>query len=122
MTTLFFTEPISNEVEGLFRGNEFKRVLHSEKIKEAYKKNLYKKLCDVAKSFTNIKIENDYDAQLTLLSSVKQELTNFFENVIVNDNDVNIKKNRLLLLKFLCKTFDNYLSFAKYLNPSFFLY
>ena len=82
-------------------------------FKNEYDKNLYKKLCDVAKSFTNIKIENDYDAQLTLLSSVKQELTNFFENVIVNDNDVNIKKNRLLLLKFLCKTFDNYLSFAK---------
>ena len=61
----------------------------------------------------NIKIEIDYDAQLLLLSSAKVEVTNFFENVIVNDDDVNIKKNRLLLLKFLCKTFDNYLSFAK---------
>ena len=52
LTTLFFTEPISNEVEGLFRGTEFKRVLHSEKIKEAYKKNLYKKSLEQISSET----------------------------------------------------------------------
>ena len=65
---------------------------------------------------TNIRIENDYDAQLVLLSSVKQEITNFFENVTVNDDDENLKKNRLLLLKLVCQTFDNYFSFAKIEN------
>ena len=74
---------------------------------------MYKKLNIIKKNFENIKIENDYDTQLKQLSSLKQEVTSFFENVIVNDNDENIKKNRLLLLELLCKTFDNYLSFAK---------
>ena len=78
-----------------------------------YEKDLYKKLQYIRKNLTNIRIENDYDAQLILLSSIKQEITNFFENVIVNDNDENLKKNRLLLLKLVCKTFDKYFSFAK---------
>ena len=82
-------------------------------FKNDYEKDLYEKLHDIRKDFTNIRIENDYDAQLTLLASVKQEVTNFFENVVVNDTDKTIKKNRLLLLKLVCKTFDNYLSFAK---------
>ena len=85
-------------------------------FKSIYEKELYKKLQDVRKNFTNIKIENDYDAQLNLLSSLKQEVTNFFENVIVNDSDKNIKINRLLLLKLVCMTHDNYLSFAKLEN------
>ena len=39
-------------------------------------------------------------------------MEDFFNNVIVNDNDMAIKKNRLELLKMLCKTFDNYLNFS----------
>ena len=82
-------------------------------FKSNYEKDLYKKLHDIRKDFNNIKIENDYDTQLSLLSTAKKEITNFFDNVIVNDGDEDIKKNRLLLLKLVCKTFDNYLSFAK---------
>ena len=49
-TFIFLTEPISNEVEGLFRGNEFKKVLHGKSIKEIYKSKLYKKsLEDISK-------------------------------------------------------------------------
>ena len=47
------------------------------------------------------------------LSSAKKEVNDFFENVIVNDKDILIKKNRLELLQMLCKTFDNYLNFSK---------
>ena len=78
-----------------------------------YEKDLFKKLNYIRKNFTNINIENDYDAQLMLLFSAKQEITKFFENVMINDIDENIKKNRLLLLKLVCKTYDNYLSFEK---------
>ena len=34
-------------------------------------------------------------------------------NVVVNDNDPIIKKNRLELLKMLCKSFENYFNFSK---------
>ena len=46
-------------------------------------------------------------------ASVKKELTEFFDNVIVNDEDEALKKNRLELLQMLCKTFDNYFNFSK---------
>tara|TARA_X000000368_G_C23030138_1_gene712133 strand:+ start:128 stop:1444 length:1317 start_codon:yes stop_codon:yes gene_type:complete len=43
LTFIFVTEPISNELEGLFRGDDFKNVLHGNIIKEAYKSKLYNK-------------------------------------------------------------------------------
>ncbi len=50
LTCIFLTEPVSNELEGLFRGDDFKEVLHSKKIKKAYSEKLYKKsLEEIAK-------------------------------------------------------------------------
>ena len=99
-----------------FTSNENLSAVDPTLFRNNYEKDLYKKLHDIRKNLTNIRIENDYDAQLVLLSSVKQEITNFFENVTVNDDDENLKKNRLLLLKLVCQTFDNYFSFAKIEN------
>jgi len=38
---------------------------------------------------------------------------NFFDNVIVNDENSDIKKNRLELLKMFCKTYNNFVDFSK---------
>ena len=84
-----------------------------ELFKNKYEKNLYDKINDIRKNLTSINIEYDYEAQLSLLASIKRETSEFFENVIVNDKDKDIKNNRLQLLKMLCKTFDNYLNFNK---------
>ena len=46
------------------------------------------------------------------MSLAKKEIFEFFDNVIVNDEDKLIKKNRLELLQMLCKTFDNYINFS----------
>ena len=43
----------------------------------------------------------------------KIKVNDFFDNVIVNDKEEIIKKNRLELLKMLCKSFDNYFNFSK---------
>ena len=37
----------------------------------------------------------------------------FFDNIIVNDNDEIIRKNRLELLQMFCRTFENYINFSK---------
>ena len=47
------------------------------------------------------------------MSLAKSEIDAFFDNVIVNDEDPIIKKNRLELLKMLCKSFENYFNFSK---------
>jgi len=57
--------------------------------------------------------DENYEECLKILSSIKNEVNDFFDNVIVNDEDIIIKKNRLELLNMLCKTFDNYFNFSK---------
>ena len=57
--------------------------------------------------------DENYEESLKILSSIKNEVNDFFDNVIVNDEDIIIKKNRLELLNMLCRTFDNYFNFSK---------
>ena len=82
-------------------------------FKNDYEKNLYKKIHAIKKYFSSIGRDEDYDESLKTLSSAKIEVNEFFDNVIVNDQEELIKKNRLELLKMLCKSFDNYFNFSK---------
>ena len=82
-------------------------------FKNEFEKILYKKIHEIRKDFTNIGKDEDYEGLLKTLSLARKEVNDFFDNVIVNDQDELIKKNRLELLQMLCKTFDNYLNFSK---------
>ena len=82
-------------------------------LNNEYEKNLYKKIHQIRKDFTNLSQENDYKSLLESLASSKKEVNEFFDFVIVNDQDEVIKKNRLELLKMFCITFDNYINFSK---------
>ena len=82
-------------------------------FKNNFEKNLYKRIHDIRKYFSNVDREEDYIESLKTLSNSKNEVNNFFDNVVVNDNDPIIKKNRLELLKMLCKSFENYFNFSK---------
>tara|TARA_Y100000590_G_scaffold282124_1_gene317353 strand:- start:1816 stop:2385 length:570 start_codon:yes stop_codon:yes gene_type:complete len=82
-------------------------------FKNEFEKNLYKKINEIKKYFLNIGKEEDYLESLKILYSSKIEVNNFFDNVIVNDDDPIIKKNRLELLSMLCKCFDHFFNFSK---------
>ena len=82
-------------------------------FKEDAEKELYKKIHDIRKNLTSIKIENDYETQLSVLASIKNYVSLFFDKVTVEDKDDVLKKNRLELLKMLCMTFDSYVNFNK---------
>ncbi len=82
-------------------------------FKNEYEKILFKKIHEIRKDFTSIGRDGDYEGILKTLSLAKKEVNDFFDNVIVNDQDELIKKNRLELLQMLCKTFDNYLNLSK---------
>ena len=47
------------------------------------------------------------------MSEAKATTDNFFDNVIVNDENLDIKKNRLELLQMFCKTYNNFIDFSK---------
>ena len=78
-----------------------------------YENNLYKKIQNLRKYFSSIDEQENYENTLNNLASSRKEVSEFFDNVVVNDKDISIKKNRLELLQMLCKTFDNYLNFSK---------
>ena len=82
-------------------------------FKNDFEKNLYKRIHDIRKYFSSIGKTENYEESLKTLSLAKNEIDAFFDNVIVNDNDPSIKKNRLELLKMLCKSFENYFNFSK---------
>ena len=81
-------------------------------FKNDYEKNLLKKINELRKYFTNINKDENYMESLTNLAGAKKVIFDFFDNVKVNDEDKNIKKNRLELLQMLCRTFDNYINFS----------
>ena len=81
-------------------------------FKNDFEKNLYKKIHDLRKYFTSINKDENYELSLSNLAESKSIIFEFFDNVIVNDEDKAIQKNRLELLQMLCKTFDSYLNFS----------
>tara|TARA_Y100000590_G_scaffold441082_1_gene567285 strand:+ start:840 stop:2906 length:2067 start_codon:yes stop_codon:yes gene_type:complete len=83
-----------------------------ELFNSEYEKNLYKKIHELRKYFNSINKDENYDLTLRNLADSKTVIFEFFDNVIVNDKDKIIKKNRLELLQMLCRTFDNYINFS----------
>ncbi len=81
-------------------------------FKNDSEKKLYKKVQEIRKYFTSLGSGENCEKTLEVLAEAKIEVSNFFEDVIVNDNDESLKKNRLELLQLLCKTFDNYINFS----------
>ena len=81
-------------------------------FKNESEKKLYKKIQEIRKYFTSLGSREDCKKTLEVLADAKTDVSNFFDNVIVNDEDEAIKKNRLELMQLLCKTFNNYLNFS----------
>ena len=76
-------------------------------------KLLYEQINEIRKAFTVKEDNKDYEKLLIKLSETKPFTDNFFDNVVVNDENKDIKKNRLELLKMLCITFNNFINFTK---------
>ena len=81
-------------------------------FKSDFEKNLFKKINELRKYFSSINKDEDFDQSLANLAGAKKLVFEFFDNVIVNEEDQSIKKNRLELIQMLCKTFENYTNFS----------
>ena len=97
-------EKASNELNGrpdavLFRKEE--------------EKNLFEKLNEIKKTITVKDNNKDFEKLLVNLSETKIITDNFFDKVIVNDDNIDIKNNRLELLKMFCNIFNNFINFSK---------
>jgi len=82
-------------------------------FKKEEEKNLYSKINEIREYFLNTRKHESYDKTLKILAEAKPTTDNFFDNVIVNDENLEIKKNRLELLQMFCKTYNNFIDFSK---------
>jgi len=82
-------------------------------FKKDEEKNLFKKINEIRKYFSSTKKQESYDETLKILAEAKPITDDFFDNVIVNDENSDIKKNRLELLQMFCKTYNNFIDFSK---------
>ena len=76
-------------------------------------KNLLANIQEVREYFTTPSRLRDSQKSIKMLSDVKIFTDKFFEEVKVNDDNEEVKKNRLELLFLMCKTFDNFTDFSK---------
>ena len=82
-------------------------------FKKEEEKNLFDKINEIRKYFSNTRNNEKYDLTLKILAGGKHAADSFFDNVIVNDENLDIKKNRIALLKMFCKTYNNFIDFSK---------
>ena len=104
----------SNILESELKGQNFDLSNTTDPgiFKTDFEKNLFKKINDLRKYFSSINKDEVYSETLDNLLDAKKVINDFFDNVIVNDVDPGIRKNRLELIQILCKTFNNYVNFS----------
>ncbi len=104
----------SNILESELKGQNFDLSNTSDPslFKTDFEKNLFKKINELRKYFSSINKDEVYFETLDNLLDAKKVINEFFDNVIVNDVDPGIRKNRLELIQILCKTFNNYVNFS----------
>ena len=77
-------------------------------------KFLFEKLNEIRKSFTPKLSESNISASVPqLMAAIKELKSKGFDNVVVNDENYDIKNNRLELMFMFCKTFNAYINFSK---------
>ena len=81
-------------------------------FKTESEKNLFKKISEIKKYYSSINNDEDYEHSLSILAGAKKEIFDFFDNVKVNEENEDLRKNRLELINMLCKTFQNFINFS----------
>ena len=82
-------------------------------FKHEEEKELFERINIIRKAFTLKEEKKNYEDHLKLLSDTKLSTDKFFDNVKVNDENQDLKNNRLELLQILCSTFNSFVDFSK---------
>ena len=103
----------SNILENEMKNNQIKidDTTDPEIFKSDYEKNLFKKVNEIKKYYSNIDNDENYEESLSILADARKEVFDFFDNVKVNEENEILRKNRLELINMLCKTFQNFTNF-----------
>ena len=90
---------------------DIKDFINKDLLKEKHEKILVDSLDEVKNKIENE--QEDFKSVLNTISSLHAPLNNFFDNVMVNVNDIKIQSNRLSILKKVLDTLKIYADFSK---------
>ena len=97
---------------------DFRQELFGDPDAVLFKHNeenfLLEKINEIREHYTTPARLRTVEQTMGLLAGTKSFVDKFFDNVKVNDENEQIKKNRLELLFLLCKTFDSFADFSKF--------
>jgi len=82
-------------------------------LKSNYEKILNRRIKQIFNEFDELVGKAEFDKALALTKILELPLANFFEKVIVNDEDKNLRENRLLLLSRIRLLFNKIGDFSK---------
>ena len=80
-------------------------AINTELFVEAEEKALFEKYAELADAIPALAANNDYDAVLNRLSSLKDTLDAFFDKVMIMADDEAVKQNRIALVSHVRKLF-----------------
>jgi glycyl-tRNA synthetase beta chain len=79
-------------------GKKFRGKPSRLAFKTKYERLLHIRIKQIKSSFRKLIIKGDFESAFKLLHVVEAPLAHFFDNVVVNDPDKNLRENRLLIL------------------------
>lgn len=79
-------------------GKKFRGKPSRLAFKTKYERLLHVRIKQIKSSFRKLIIKGDFESAFKLLHVIESPLAHFFDNVVVNDSDKNLRENRLLIL------------------------
>ncbi|MDR0296579.1 MAG: glycine--tRNA ligase subunit beta [Rickettsia sp.] len=103
---------IYKRANNILEGNNIEGEVNQNAFISQYEQQLFLSLESISTQIDNSIAEKDFTKALSLLLEMLKPINDFFDNLMVKDEDHRIANNRLLLLKMVTQLFDKLAKFS----------
>ncbi|WP_341763342.1 glycine--tRNA ligase subunit beta [Candidatus Tisiphia endosymbiont of Melanophora roralis] len=103
---------IYKRANNILEGSNIEGEVNQDAFISKYEQELFLSLGVISKQIDSYIVEKDFTKTLSLLLEILNPVNEFFDNVMVKDQDHNIANNRLLLLRMVTQLFDKLAKFS----------
>ncbi|WP_375333061.1 glycine--tRNA ligase subunit beta [Candidatus Tisiphia endosymbiont of Psammoecus bipunctatus] len=103
---------IYKRANNILEGSNIEGEINQDAFISKYEQELFLSLGVISKQIDSYIVEKDFTKTLSLLLEILNPVNEFFDNVMVKDQDHNIANNRLLLLRMVTQLFDKLAKFS----------
>ncbi|WP_410520716.1 glycine--tRNA ligase subunit beta [Candidatus Tisiphia endosymbiont of Dioctria rufipes] len=103
---------IYKRANNILEGSNIEGEVNQDAFISKYEQELFLSLGVISQQIDSYIVEKDFTKTLSLLLEILKPVNEFFDNVLVKDQDHNIANNRLLLLRMVTQLFDKLAKFS----------